>query len=289
MSVKHFLLVIAFLFVFPFGTTFGQFISPDDPLNRPLGWQELQANPNDKASWEAYLGKKWEELSYQEAVQVKMLRQRLWRKQKEASQRDQEVFARSARSSERTQSEQPQRKTSTTSKAETETPAEQGRESSTSVSPKRTSVEKAAPEEQKTTSRTAATPLESAEAPRTSRTETETVVPPEKVPRYQSLLKQEKVQAYMSQLEEVYFEQPSEMDELLKDAFENFYIIEDYYREAFEQYGAKYVSYDETYPRGGYSEMQWLEDQKQRLKEVQAAELARLKTQFLEKQIREQN
>lgn len=243
-------------------SVFGQFLADDDPLNRPLGWQELQSNPNDKASWEAYMGKKWEAFSYKEAIQVKILRQRLWRKQKEDQKRQETAFAGRKNATEAKRDDQKEEQENT--KVEEE-PRDEDTGSSDNVD--------------RSTEATITT-MPSAE---------ETTLPFTEQERYRQVLRKAKVKRYMNQLDEVFLAQSSEMDELLKDAFTNFFIIEDYYREAFAEYGVEYVSYEEKYPRGGYSEMRWIRDQQERLKEVRKNALRKLKQSFLEEQLRQEN
>ncbi|MEM6297845.1 MAG: hypothetical protein AAF740_04050 [Bacteroidota bacterium] len=228
--MKYFIIFLVFILT---TDVRAQFIPDEDPMKSPLGWQELQSNPNDKASWEKYMGKKWKDFTYKEAIQVKILKQRLRLRQLEEEKREDEVFAKS-------------------SPTEDEIiPKEENPSTETSVE----------------ASTVNSKPLTEAE-------------------RYQQILKKESVQSFITQLDDVYREEPEDMEELFKEAYENFLIIEDYYADAFDQLGVKYTYYSEKYPRGGYSEMRWLDDQRKRLRTMKEEELNRLKKQFLEEQLR---
>lgn len=101
---------------------------------------------------------------------------------------------------------------------------------------------------------------------------------------YKDILKQPAVMTFMRDLEETMLAESAEMEELKTNVFENFFIIEDYYAEAFTEFGETYVSYNKKYPKGGYSESQWIADQDKRLKELKKNKLEELKLLFLESQ-----
>jgi hypothetical protein len=101
---------------------------------------------------------------------------------------------------------------------------------------------------------------------------------------YKDLLKQPAVMSFMRDLEETLLAESAEMEELKNNVFENFFIIEDYYSEAFAEFGETYVPYNKKYPKGGYSEAQWIADQDKKLKELKRNKLEELKLMFLESQ-----
>ncbi|MGF1532590.1 MAG: hypothetical protein ACFCUI_02725 [Bernardetiaceae bacterium] len=225
-----------------------QFLPEDDPLKRPLGWQELQSAPNSKQSWETYLGKKWEDLTYKESIQVKLLRQRLQLRQQQAQAKANQAFA--------------------SNKTETR---------AVKVSPEETSKTDASP------------PQKTALPEKTSPTRKENpALPPEKDPAFAEALRQQKIKSYIEELEEIHLAESTEMEELFEAPFENFLLIEEYYQEAFAEYGAVYTAYADKYPRGGYSEMRWLEEQRLRLKRVRLQTLNQVKRDFLRAQVSNQ-
>lgn len=112
---------------------------------------------------------------------------------------------------------------------------------------------------------------------------------PEKDDRFKELLKKPKVVRFLNDLQEVMLAEPEEMDELKMNVFENFLIIEEYFSEAFEEYGEAYVSFAETYPDGGGSEIQWVEAQEKKLRKLKTQKLNELKWQFLEQQVKKEN
>jgi hypothetical protein len=101
---------------------------------------------------------------------------------------------------------------------------------------------------------------------------------------YKDLLKQPAVVAFIRDIEEVMLAEAAEMEELKANLFENFFIIEDYYDEAFAEFGEKYLFYNKKYPKGGYSEAQWISEQDKKLKELKKAKVEELKLMFLESQ-----
>lgn len=112
---------------------------------------------------------------------------------------------------------------------------------------------------------------------------------PEKDDRFKELLKKPKVVRFLNDLQEVMLAEPEEMDELKMNVFENFLIIEEYFSEAFEEYGETYASFAETYPDGGGSEIQWVEAQEKKLRKLKAQKLNELKWQFLEQQVKKES
>ncbi len=138
-----------------------QFIPDEDPMKSPLGWQELQSNPSDKASWEKYMGKKWKDFTYKEAIQVKILKQRLRLRQREEEKREDEVFAKNSPTEEET-----------------------------------------IPKETPSTTKTSTEATEVSTVDREPLTEAE---------RYRQILKKESVQRFITQLDDVYKEEPEDM------------------------------------------------------------------------------
>ncbi len=53
---------------------------------------------------------------------------------------------------------------------------------------------------------------------------------------------------------------------LRKKPLENFAIIEDSFKQIFDQYGGKYTYYKEAFPDGKYNKITWIDDHEQRLK-----------------------
>ena len=51
---------------------------PKDPYNKPDIWLKIEQSPHEIALWTEYMGKSWQELSYNERLKVKMWIQDMW-------------------------------------------------------------------------------------------------------------------------------------------------------------------------------------------------------------------
>lgn len=99
---------------------------------------------------------------------------------------------------------------------------------------------------------------------------------------FKDILAKPKVRKFMNELKEIMLAQPQEVDELKENLFENFLIIEDYYTEAFEEFGGEYTSYAEKYPDGGFSESKWIQEKDQELQSLKKQRLEEMQTEFLQ-------
>ena len=81
----------------------------------------------------------------------------------------------------------------------------------------------------------------------------------------------------MLAMEAVIMQERKDIKDLKKNIYENFVIIEDALRDAFAEFGVEYRYYDDTYPDRKYSEIKWIEDQENKLKDLKKRKVAEMK------------
>lgn len=82
-------------------------------------------------------------------------------------------------------------------------------------------------------------------------------------------------------MEAMILQEQTELAELKTNVHANFAMIEEYYKEIFEEFGMKYVYYAEQYPQKKYSEMRWVEDQEKKLKEMKMKQIQELRKKYV--------
>ncbi|WP_154657199.1 hypothetical protein [Hugenholtzia roseola] len=107
-------------------------------------------------------------------------------------------------------------------------------------------------------------------------------------PEHVELLKREEIRTYVREMEEFVMLEPMEVEDLKENLFENFFLIEDYFFEEFKRYGASYVTYKKTHPKGDYSEDQWIEEKENELLNLKKSYIEKEKFGFLEAQLQKQ-
>ena len=55
------------------------------------------------------------------------------------------------------------------------------------------------------------------------------------------------------------------LQKLMSNISKNFMLIEDYFDEEFDRYGASYEFYEDKYPKGEYNKVQWIEEHEKKL------------------------
>ncbi len=106
---------------------------------------------------------------------------------------------------------------------------------------------------------------------------------------FTEILRRPAVRSFIAELEEVMLSEPLEMEELKENPFENFFIIEEYYTEAFKEFSETYMSYNQKYPQGGFSEARWIEEHDKKLRALKKQKLESIKLDFLRAQASKSN
>lgn len=101
---------------------------------------------------------------------------------------------------------------------------------------------------------------------------------------FTEVMRRPTVRTFIAELEELMLTESQEMEELKENPYENFFLIEEYYTDAFKEYGSSYVPYSQKYPQGGFSEARWIEEQDKTLKNLKKQKLEALKLTFLRTQ-----
>jgi len=89
--------------------------------------------------------------------------------------------------------------------------------------------------------------------------------------------------AYFAQLEAVVVAEPSELGSLKTNIAANFVIIEETYREEFEDLGIKYKDYQATHPDGKYSQELWVKEKANELKMLKKKSFEKMKMEMVGK------
>lgn len=84
----------------------------------------------------------------------------------------------------------------------------------------------------------------------------------------------------LANLESIIMQERNDIAELKKNIRENFVILEDALRDAFQELGAEYRYYFDVHPDGKYSELLWIEEQETRLKQLKQKKVSELRKQF---------
>jgi hypothetical protein len=82
-------------------------------------------------------------------------------------------------------------------------------------------------------------------------------------------------------MEAMILQEQTELAELKTNIHANFAMIEEYYKEIFEEFGMKYVYYTEQYPQKKYSEVRWVEDQEKKLKDMKMKQIQDLRKKYV--------
>jgi hypothetical protein len=82
-------------------------------------------------------------------------------------------------------------------------------------------------------------------------------------------------------MEAIILQEQSELAELKTNVHANFAMIEEYYKEVFEEFGLKYVYYAELHPDKKYSEMRWVEEKEKELKAKKMQQIQELRKRYV--------
>lgn len=82
-------------------------------------------------------------------------------------------------------------------------------------------------------------------------------------------------------MEAIILQEQSELAELKTNVHANFAMIEEYYKEVFEEFSMKYVYYAEQYPQKKYNEMRWVEDKEKELKAKKMQQIQELRKRYV--------
>lgn len=85
----------------------------------------------------------------------------------------------------------------------------------------------------------------------------------------------------MAGMEAMILQEQGELKELKQNINANFALIEEYYKEIFQEYGETYVYYKEKYPNGKYSEVKWVEDQEKQIRALKMRQIQELRKKFV--------
>ena len=288
---------------------------PKDPYNKPEVWSKIEESPHQMGLWTEYMGKSWQELSYNERLKIKMWIQDMWLNQLSTKnaliaviedENEEEVVETAVVEEEVKEAlventvvkEQKDEFIETVVEGEEENNEEVITIEETNV---KNEIEETIEEVTKVEQDTKITEEEDLNETNTVETskEVKTIAlttekltrkslafeVAERNPIYQKVLEKPKVRVFIKDLTEVVLAEPMDMVELKEDLFGNFLIIEDYYMESFAEYEIKYVYYAQKYPLGGYSEARWVSRHDQQLKALKAKRLNTLKLKFLDKQL----
>jgi hypothetical protein len=267
---------------------------PKDPYNKPNLWLKIEQSPHEVTLWTEYMGKSWQELSYNERLKVKMWIQDMWLNQLSTKnaviavvndkEQTKDEFVENVVLEENEIAEEKEEvinvvvKNQEEDKGETVEKVEQ-KEKINEVQEGKEELVKTNLAEENKELKTAS--LTTQKLTRQSLT----FDVAERDPIYQKVLEKPKVRVFIKDLTEVVLAEPMDMVELKEDLFGNFLIIEDYYRESFAEYEIQYVYYAQKYPLGGFSEARWVSRHDQQLKALKAKRLNTLKRKFLDKQL----
>lgn len=252
-----------------------------DPYNKPELWLKIEQSPHEVALWTEYMGKSWQELSYNERLKVKMWIQDMWLNQLSTKNAVVAVVEEEKEADEKTAVKKEEKEIKqevaenvvVKQKDVVQTVVEQTKVDAVKKELVETNVVKESKEitdvltTQKLTRQSLAFEVA------------------ERDPIYQKVLEKPKVRVFIKDLTEVVLAEPMDMVELKEDLFGNFLIIEDYYKESFAEYEIEYVYYAQKYPLGGFSEARWVSRHDQQLKALKAKRLNTLKRKFLDKQL----
>ncbi len=218
---------------------------PSDPYNNSIIWAQLQKKPLDSLLWQKYTRKKWREISLKERLQIKLWIQEIWLSK--VNKNDGALVA------------------------------------ETTIKPK-DNIHLTATKVEDTD---ATNQDENVINSTTTQGEinTTTTQSLSKSQKINALLAKEEIKVFMKDLEELFLAESTEMEELKKNLYENFYILEAVLADEFEELGANYVFYRQKYPKGNYSESRWMMEKEQELKKLKAQKLKEMKQTFLERQI----
>jgi hypothetical protein len=86
--------------------------------------------------------------------------------------------------------------------------------------------------------------------------------------------------ADMQGLEAVVMPEREGMNELKQNIVENFVIIEDMYKEIYEEQGLTYTYYSEKHPDGKYNQVRWIEDIEADLRKIKEKQLKQLRDKY---------
>ena len=276
---------------------------PKDPYNKPDIWLKIEQSPHEVALWTEYMGKSWQELSYNERLKVKMWIQDMWLNQlstknaviaviEDEKETVEEVVVKKEKEIKEEVVE------SVVLKEEKNEIIEQKEEivqddvknkdaKNTEVKTKINEVKEEVKEElvkSNVVEESKEIKIGDLTTQKLSR-QSLTFDVAERDPIYQKVLEKQKVRVFIKDLTEVVLAEPMDMLELKEDLFGNFLIIEDYYKDSFAEYEIQYVYYAQKYPLGGFSEARWVSRHDQQLKALKAKRLNTLKRKFLDKQL----
>lgn len=85
----------------------------------------------------------------------------------------------------------------------------------------------------------------------------------------------------MAGMEAMILQEQGELRELKQNINANFALIEEYYKEIYQEYGETYVYYKEKYPNGKYSEVKWVEDQEKQIRALKMRQIQELRKKFV--------
>lgn len=85
---------------------------------------------------------------------------------------------------------------------------------------------------------------------------------------------------YLQDLKTIILEEPVHLSELKGNISQNFVIIEEEYKEEFEELEITYVSYNKKHPEGRYSKDLWIEEKYNELKLLKEKKFEQMKAQY---------
>ncbi len=86
---------------------------------------------------------------------------------------------------------------------------------------------------------------------------------------------------YLSQLESMMLSEPRFLSDLKSNVKANFIVIEDTYKEEFDQLGVDYEYYYNKYPNGNYSQDLWVKEKSEELRRLKMKEFEKIKMQLV--------
>jgi hypothetical protein len=87
-------------------------------------------------------------------------------------------------------------------------------------------------------------------------------------------------QADFDNLAQMVMAEKQEVAELKSNIHENFVILEDLFRDIFEEHGVEYVSYDEAHPDGKFPVIRWVEQTEKKIQELKDKRLKEISSRI---------